>query len=66
MKIWKKSYDVHVVLEPLTKDDIELAENIFNVHLPENYINLLYIQNGGYLVSNYVRVNFVIRMKATE
>ncbi|WP_282154571.1 SMI1/KNR4 family protein [Cytobacillus gottheilii] len=58
MKIWKNSYDVHVVLEPLTKDDIELAENIFNVHLPENYINLLYIQNGGYLVSNYVRVNF--------
>lgn len=33
MNVWKNSYSPDIVLDPLTSEDIALAENTFNVKL---------------------------------
>ncbi len=39
-------------LDSLLEEDIQLAEVYFGVKLPDDYIKLLKIQNGGTLICN--------------
>ncbi|GKU82941.1 SMI1/KNR4 family protein [Niallia sp. NCCP-28] len=51
MNIWKKDQETYK-LSKLTKADIQMAEDYFDVTLPEQYINLLKVQNGGVIIFN--------------
>ncbi len=51
MNIWKSEVDDYT-LDDLVQDDIILAEKHFNVKLPQSYIDLLKIKNGGTLQYN--------------
>ncbi|MBC1604417.1 SMI1/KNR4 family protein [Listeria rocourtiae] len=55
MSIWEKESDKP---PKLTNKDVELAEATFGVKLPKNYIKMLKKQNGGYLKTDAVRVEF--------
>lgn len=46
--IWQED-DEYYKLEPLTDKDVERAEEILRIKLPKSYINLLKVQNGGYI-----------------
>lgn len=46
--IWKKDGEYYK-LEPITDKDIERAEEKLRIKLPTSYINLLKVQNGGYI-----------------
>ncbi|MCM3669029.1 SMI1/KNR4 family protein [Mesobacillus maritimus] len=59
MTIWDPSKkDSDIVLEPLTDDDVNLAENTYQFTFPIEYINLLKEQNGGFLRTDAIPVNF--------
>lgn len=60
MKIWKDAYNSEVVLEKLTDEDINLAEKTFNVKLPKEYVEILFEQNGGYLLKDTIKFDFDI------
>ncbi|EUJ42850.1 SMI1/KNR4 family protein [Listeria riparia] len=56
MSIWEKDSDKP---GPLTHKNIELAEKTFGVTLPKSYLKVLKKQNGGYLKTDAVHVDFV-------
>ncbi|EUJ47435.1 SMI1/KNR4 family protein [Paenilisteria rocourtiae] len=56
MSIWEKDSDKPA---RLTQKNIELAEETFGVTLPKSYLEVLKKQNGGYLKTNAVHVDFV-------
>lgn len=47
-KIWQED-DEYYKLEPLTEKDVERTEEKLKIKLPKSYINLLKVQNGGYI-----------------
>lgn len=57
MNIWRKDSDKPAKLK---KKHIELVEKTFGVTLPKSYIKTLKKQNGGYLKTDAVQVNFVV------
>ncbi|MBC2167046.1 SMI1/KNR4 family protein [Listeria booriae] len=56
MSIWEKDSDKP---NRLTQKNIELAEKTFGVTLPKSYLKVLKEQNGGYLKTDAVHVDFV-------
>jgi hypothetical protein len=59
MTIWDPSYkEKDLVLEPLANEDVKLAEEAYQVLLPSEYIKVLREQNGGFLRTNAIPVNF--------
>lgn len=56
MNIWEAESDKPA---KLTQKDIELAEKTFGVTLPQSYLKVLMEQNGGYLKTDAVHVDFV-------
>ncbi|WP_244410568.1 SMI1/KNR4 family protein [Parageobacillus thermoglucosidasius] len=49
--IWREGYD-NYKLDTLTDEAVEKAEEILKVKLPKSYINILKVQNGGYIKFN--------------
>lgn len=49
-----------IVLEKLTKEDVLKAEEHFGVKLPREYVDLLHIQNGGYLLKDSINIDIEI------
>jgi hypothetical protein len=49
--IWREGYD-NYKLDTLTDEAVEMAEEILKVKLPKSYINILKVQNGGYIKFN--------------
>lgn len=59
MSIWDETeVNKYYILEQLTDEDIQNAEQFFNVKLPKEFIDLLKIQNGGYLKKKRLPVHF--------
>ena len=51
MNLWRLDIDEDMYqLDSLTKEMITCAETLFDVVLPDEYIGILSIQNGGYLL----------------
>ncbi len=46
--IWRDDTDEYK-LEPLTDEIVKKAEVEFKIKLPESYIKILKVQNGGYI-----------------
>ncbi|MBC1605542.1 SMI1/KNR4 family protein [Paenilisteria rocourtiae] len=57
MNIWREDNEKAARLE---QQHIELVEKTFGVSLPTSYIQALQNQNGGYLKTNAVRVEFEV------
>lgn len=50
MSIWRTDIEQDMFkLSPVSESTIQEAENTFNVKLPGEYIDILKIQNGGYI-----------------
>jgi hypothetical protein len=48
MRLWRLDIDKDMYkLSSLTKEIITYAETLFDIVLPDEYINILSIQNGG-------------------
>lgn len=52
MSIWQGNIDDEYALKPINIEDIKKAEAFFNVSFPKEYIELLLVQNGGYINFN--------------
>lgn len=60
INMWRPFYASGIVLEKLTKEDVWKAEEHFGVKLPREYVELLRIQNGGYLLKDSINIGVEI------
>jgi len=64
MNPWRLDIDEDMYkLHPLTKEMITYTEELFDVVLPDEYIGILSIQNGGYLLNNTYSTNSSIQVQ---
>lgn len=49
--IWQEDNDYYK-LPPLSEGDIKMVEKLFKVKLPDSYLNILMVQNGGHIIYN--------------
>lgn len=65
INMWRPFYASGIVLEKLTKEDVLKAEEHFGVKLPREYVDLLHIQNGGYLLKDSINIDVEIENEHT-
>ncbi|ANC77422.1 hypothetical protein ABE65_011655 [Fictibacillus phosphorivorans] len=64
MNLWRLDIDEDMYkLSSLTKEMITYAENLFDVFLPVEYLQILSIQNGGYLLHDTYSSNSSIEIQ---
>lgn len=79
MDIWANIVSDFYKLENLTDKDIEFAEKCFSIKIPKKYIELLKIQNGGFINfnaldvrgkfyegNNYIYIDHLLGVKQNE